>query len=621
MNTLFGILHHPLTHRIGWALLHSLWQGALVGAVFALVRFALPNRSANARYVAGCLSLGLLSAFPVLTLLVGPLPSVAPDSEAPALSAFQIAAVPALSLANTQSSHDGNATSSFWHQSAAILGQAAPLLAAAWLLGVAFFSARLTRSWWWVRNIRHRDNKPLDPPWMETLNGLRRRLGVSRPVCLLKSALVEVPTVIGWFHPVILLPATTITGLTPGQLEALLAHELAHVRRLDYVVNAFQCVVETLMFYHPVAWWISRSIREERENCCDDLVIQVCGDRLAYARALATMEGLRGKLPDLVPAASGGSLLNRIRRLLGVQSDNGSVSARQVGGLALMGTCLLSIILLIVAWAFMTRGSEPRYQGSSLSMWVADLDAKKAGDVRERATIVLTEAAREAAPRFIQTLRATLKQGTALGFLTADERRREAVAEFVRFSVGAVPVVTNLLDDPALAGMAINLLCGSCLASVDPLISALDHTNASVRMHAALGLDALYVNCVRFNNYKLMQAPGWSGNYPTNAAVAAIVKLLKEESPDTRGAAAFALGDMREQPESVIPALTECLAVTTESEVRQALAEALGKYGRRAVAAVSALKQLMDDSAPAVRAAAKRALKKIDAREQKGSKQ
>ena len=114
------------------------------------------------------------------------------------------------------------------------------------------------------------------------------RLGVSRPVRLLKSALVEVPTVIGWFRPVILLPAATLTGLTPGQLEAILAHELAHVRRLDYVVNAFQCLVETLMFYHPVAWWISRCIREERENCCDDLVIKVCGDRLAYARALAT---------------------------------------------------------------------------------------------------------------------------------------------------------------------------------------------------------------------------------------------------------------------------------------------------------------------------------------------
>jgi uncharacterized protein involved in exopolysaccharide biosynthesis len=180
---------------------------------------------------------------------------------------------------------------------------------------------------------------------MEVLNDLRRRLGVSRPVRLLKSALVEVPTVIGWLRPVILLPAVSLTGLTPGQLEALLAHELAHVRRLDYLVNAFQCLVETLMFYHPVAWWISRYVREERENCCDDLVIKVCGDRLAYARALATMEGLRGELPELAFAASGGSLLNRIRRLLGASSETGSASIRQLSGVALLGIGLLLVVL------------------------------------------------------------------------------------------------------------------------------------------------------------------------------------------------------------------------------------------------------------------------------------
>ena len=297
------------------------------------------------------------------------------------------------------------------------------------------------------------------------------------------------------------------------------------------------------------------------------------------------------------------------------------------------GTVALSfvIILLIVAWAFMTRGSEPRYQGSSLSMWVADLDAKKAGDVRERATIVLTEAAREAAPRFIQTLRAkdsdfkllmiglARRQGMAFGFRTADERREKAVGEFSRFSVGAIPVVTDLLDDPALAVQATRTLGGTGLAGAVPLIRALNHTNASVRMHAALGLSSLYSNNVRFKN--LVQAPGWSGNFPTNVAVAAIVKLLTEESPDARASAAFALGDMREQPESVIPALTECLAETTDSQVRQAVAEALGRYGRRAIAAVSLLSQLMDDSDPALRTAAERALKKIDAREQNDRKE
>ena len=345
MNAVWGVFNHPLTRQIGWVLLHSLWQGACVGALFALLRFALRRRSANLRYLAGCLSLGILLAAPVLTLLIGSAPSASPGPGSSGMSTFHGADAPVFGFEGFQRTYAGTGGYSLGHWGTDFFTRVAPLLATIWVLGVTFFSARLTRGCWCVRNIRIRDNEPMEAAWMETLNDLRRRLGVSRPVRLLKSALVEVPTVIGWFRPVILLPAASLTGLTPGQLEALLAHELAHVRRLDYVVNAFQCLVETLMFYHPVAWWISRYVREERENCCDDLVVRVCGDRLAYARALATMEGLRGELPNLAFAASGGSLLNRIRRLLGASSENGSASIRQLSGLALLGIGVLLIVL------------------------------------------------------------------------------------------------------------------------------------------------------------------------------------------------------------------------------------------------------------------------------------
>jgi len=340
-----GIVDYPLAHQIGWVLLHSLWLGALIGAIFAMLRFALRRRSASARYLTGCLSLCVLLAAPVLTLLIGPTPSAAPVSRSSVMSVFRGAVLLGFGSGGHQSVYVGNDPYSLSRRGTNFFGSVAPVLAAAWLLGVVFFSARLSRGCWWVRNIRLRDNEPLEAAWLETLNDLRLRLGVSRPVRLLKSALVEVPTVIGWLRPVILVPAAALSGLTPRQLEAVLAHELAHVHRHDYLVNAFQCLVETLMFYHPVAWWISRCIREERENCCDDLVIEVCGDRLLYARALAAMEGLRGELPDLAFAASGGSLLNRIRRLLGVSSETGAVSIRQLSGLALLGVGLLVIVL------------------------------------------------------------------------------------------------------------------------------------------------------------------------------------------------------------------------------------------------------------------------------------
>ena len=345
MNAVFAMVHHPLMRQVGWTLLHSLWQGALVGVLFAALRFGLRRRSANLRYLGGCLCLALLVAIPVLTLLKG-LSSWPSNGAADAVTRVPAGILaPGFSGASVGRSYGGSGT--YWpvDWGGDFLARLAPVLASVWALGVAFFSLRLTRSCWWVRSIRTREHELLDPAWMETLDDLRCRLGVSRPVRLLKSALVEVPMVIGWVRPVILLPAATLTGLTPGQLETILAHELAHVRRLDCVVNACQCLVETLMFYHPVAWWISGCIREERENCCDDLVIKVCGDRVGYARALATLEGLRAELPEWAFAASGGSLLNRIRRLVGRANDKGRVTAREASGLALLGIGLVLILL------------------------------------------------------------------------------------------------------------------------------------------------------------------------------------------------------------------------------------------------------------------------------------
>ena len=176
---------------------------------------------------------------------------------------------------------------------------------------------------------------------------LSRRLHIARAVTLLESTLVDVPTVIGLLKPVVLLPASALGGLAPQQLEAILAHELAHIRRHDYLVNLLQTLVETVLFYHPAVWWLSRRIRIERENCCDDLAVSLCGDPVAYAHALADLEALRsGPAPDhhIAMAATGGSLLQRVRRLLGAPSSHtgrgpawlaGSVALLLLGGIAL----------------------------------------------------------------------------------------------------------------------------------------------------------------------------------------------------------------------------------------------------------------------------------------------
>jgi Zn-dependent protease with chaperone function len=191
-----------------------------------------------------------------------------------------------------------------------------PWIVVLWLCGVLVFSGRLTSGWLAARRLRTVGTRPAPRVCVVACARLVARLRIARPVRVLESALVRVPAVIGWLRPVILLPASALTGLTPLQLDALLAHELAHVRRYDYVVNLIQSVIETLLFYHPAVWWVSRRVREEREHCCDDLAVAVCGDAHFYATALYSMERLRGGAPALALAANGGLFVGRIRRLL-----------------------------------------------------------------------------------------------------------------------------------------------------------------------------------------------------------------------------------------------------------------------------------------------------------------
>ena len=167
---------------------------------------------------------------------------------------------------------------------------------------------------------------------------LSRRLHIARRVRLLESTLVDVPTVIGWLKPVVLLPASALAGLTPQQLEAILAHELAHIRRHDYLVNLLQTLVETLLFYHPAVWWLSRRIRIERENCCDDLAVSLCGDPVRLREGAGRSRRAARRPPAHVScmAATGGSLLQRVRRLLGAPSHAGRAPGWLAGSVAVL---------------------------------------------------------------------------------------------------------------------------------------------------------------------------------------------------------------------------------------------------------------------------------------------
>lgn len=287
-------------HALGWTLLHFLWQGALIGAAYAFARLLARQASPQARCALGLAALALLGCAPVLTLW-----QLAPVAMLPAVGEGVVAALPAMTVA-------ADAAPAF------AIEPWLPWLVGAWLLGVSAVSLRNWAQYWRLRNLVRREATAL-PQWDARLAALVRRFGVSRPVRLVQSAIVQTPSMIGWLAPVIVLPASVLVGLTPRQLELVIAHELGHIRRWDFAVNMLQIALESVLFYHPVVHWISREVRNEREACCDDLVLRLGADPVDYANTLASLEELRGVTHAPALAISGGLLLGRIRRIVGAE--------------------------------------------------------------------------------------------------------------------------------------------------------------------------------------------------------------------------------------------------------------------------------------------------------------
>jgi TonB family protein len=196
------------------------------------------------------------------------------------------------------------------------LEPAIPVVVALWGMGVTLLSVRAVLGWLGARRLAEQDTWPVGAALQALAEALMRRLGVDQAVRVLCSTRVKVPTVVGWIKPVILLPVSVISRLPQDQLEMIIAHELGHIRRQDYLFNLLQVVVETLFFYHPAIRWMSRQVRQEREHCCDDLVVARCQKPVLYARALANLENLRGPVATVMMAASGGDLVYRVRRII-----------------------------------------------------------------------------------------------------------------------------------------------------------------------------------------------------------------------------------------------------------------------------------------------------------------
>lgn len=304
-----------LSQTLAWTLLHFLWQGAIVGVIYLLAcRWAGTTRQQHALALAALL---VVLALPVITFqqLHGAEKAVAAT---PAL-AQGVASTAVMATADVSpqvvATPSGSGSSANW----------AYLLVFAWFAGAMAIAFRLLRDWRLLRGAISSGSDPA-PELLAMLERQIRRIGVARPVRLRLTARITTAGVYGWLRPVILLPTALALCMPRDQLETLLAHELAHIRRADFLGNSLALLARTLLYFHPVVHRICKDLERTREQLCDDLVVAMDIDRIKYARALSTAESFRQRVTVPVPllTATGGELSERVHRILDLPTDGHS---------------------------------------------------------------------------------------------------------------------------------------------------------------------------------------------------------------------------------------------------------------------------------------------------------
>lgn len=331
MTSILNWLSADVAQRATSALLHFVWQGAAIAAIAGLAMTV--TRRASGRHAIGVLGMAAMVAAPIVTFLSLRVPTASVDTRIGADVVATIS-VPARSFA--------------W-------------LLAAWMLGVLLVGLRAAGGFVLLVRLGRMPSRPLLGPVAAICGEMKNSFGLRRPVRFLDCDWLTSPAVVGWLRPVVYLPLSAMSGLSESQLRAVVAHELAHVKRWDVLVNAFQTVVEALLFYHPAVWWLSKRVREERENCCDDIATAATGDAIDYAHALIALEEARG-VPGLAMGVGGGSLGSRIRRLLDRADDPASMRVSVIASalcLALACAAALCItgVSLDSSWNLQIGGS------------------------------------------------------------------------------------------------------------------------------------------------------------------------------------------------------------------------------------------------------------------------
>ncbi len=337
-----------LMQALGWTLLHSVWQTALVALCLYVALAYAQKLNPNIRYVMAVVALLFTGALTTTTFLdlyfhhQPALEELQKDIYSRGVSAqhMPLTFVQPVTVGEQLTSLQ---FSELIQQCKMYVNLHLHWIVALWMTGVLALSLRFAGSLFYIHRLKKRWVNPVAERWQAKMQVMSKRLNIRQPIILLASGTAKVPMMIGHLKPVILIPAAMMSGLPEDQVEAVIAHEMAHIFRKDYWINMLQSLFEIIFFFHPAIWWISSVIREEREKCCDDLAIALCGSSLTYAKALASVEEVKLQHCQLALAMNGGkgSLFQRIERILEPGKSGGNQRARFV-------SASLAIVLVLL---------------------------------------------------------------------------------------------------------------------------------------------------------------------------------------------------------------------------------------------------------------------------------
>lgn len=448
-------------------LLHAVWQGFAVALVAAGVLFLLRRRASYGRYWAGISALLLQVAVSVATFALYYQPRVL-QAALPAVSGFTQPLM-------TKGSQVMIALP-WYKQTLWFLQSNLETIVLFWCIGASVLLLRLAGSWVYVQQLKAEGIRLTESRIQEMFRRIAATLNIRSTVHLFESVRVSTPVVIGFIRPVVLLPVGLATGLTTKQIEAILAHELAHVKRFDYLVNLLQSLVEVVYFFHPALWWVSSRVRIEREHCCDDIAIEVCGDKLAFARALAEVETFR-QSPALAMAfvSKKGVILQRVRRVLGVTEK----PQRRMSPNALV--LLVLLVFGVSVYAFQPTDKPRQHKAKNISH--TSKDTKIVLDDNGKITQVIWKKRRLSSKEVVelQKLKDKLDDGEiALGSIKNSEQKA-ILAHLTEVEIGLhegmAALATGLshidLENINISDAQLDAISEQALADAQPIVDAL----------------------------------------------------------------------------------------------------------------------------------------------------